>query len=110
MNSRVVVATDAARAGSSTPDPTIHRPGCLSWLFLSACCGLVGGLLESAAIVLRKQVFDPNPFYRMSRHFLWLIPLSNLCVFLMLGLFGGAIVLAWPRRGRWLFWRVLCAM
>jgi arylsulfatase A-like enzyme len=96
--------------GSSIPAPTIRRPGFISLLLLSAWCGLIAGLLEAGAIVLRKQAFDLNPLYRMSRHFVWLIPLTNLFVFLVLGLFGGAIVLAWPRRGRWLFSRLLCAL
>ena len=47
----------------------------MSRLLLSAWCGLVAGLLEVGAIVLRKQVFGPNHLYNMSRHFVWLIPL-----------------------------------
>jgi arylsulfatase A-like enzyme len=77
----------------------------ISLLLLSAWCGLVAGLLEVGTIVLRKHVFDPDHLYKMSRHFVWLIPLSNLCVFLTLGLLGCAIVLLWPRPGRWLFTR-----
>jgi arylsulfatase A-like enzyme len=66
-------------------------------------------LLEVGAIVLRKQVFDSDHIYRISRHFVWLIPLSNLCVFLGLGLVGSVIIVAWPSRGRWLFARGLGA-
>ena len=83
--------------------------GFLSLVFLSAWCGLVAGLLEVGTIVLRKQVFDPDHLYKMSRHFVWLIPLSNVCVFLALGLLGCGVILVWPRRGRWLFARGLCA-
>ena len=66
---------------------------------MSAWCGLVAGLLEVGTIVVRKQVFDPDHLYKMSRHFVWLIPLSNLCVFLTLGLIGCGVVagLAAPR-------------
>jgi arylsulfatase A-like enzyme len=71
-----------------------------SILVLSAWGGLLAGLLEVGTIVLRKQVFDPDRFYRMSRHFLWLIPLSNLVIFLALGLIGCGIILVWPRQGR----------
>ena len=79
-------------------------------MLLSAWCGLVAGLLEVGTIVLRKQVFDPDHLYKMSRHFVWLIPLSNLCVFLALGLLGCGVILVWPRRGRWLFTRVLARL
>jgi arylsulfatase A-like enzyme len=110
MISPTAVVTKAGAAGSSTPDPAMDRPGLIALLLLSAWCGLVAGLLEAGTIVLRKQVFDPNPLYRMSRHFVWLIPLANLGVFLALGLIGVILVAAWPRRGRWLFKRGLCAM
>jgi hypothetical protein len=42
--------------------------------------------------VFRKQVFDPNHLYKMSRHFVWLIPLSNVFVFVALALLGGSIM------------------
>ena len=35
--------------------------------------------------MLRKRLFDSNQLYGMSRHFIWLIPVTNLCVFLALG-------------------------
>ena len=107
MISRTAVFKEAGTVGSSTPDLAINRLGFISLLLLSAWCGLVAGLLEVGTIVLRKQVFDPDHLYRMSRHFVWLIPLSNLCVFLALGLFGCGVILVWPRRGRWLFTRGL---
>ena len=71
----------------------------VSFMVLSAWCGLVAGLLEVGTIVVRKQMFDPNHLYGMSRHFVWLIPLTNLCVFLALGLLGvaRALGLAAPR-------------
>jgi arylsulfatase A-like enzyme len=95
--------------GSSTPGPSADGPRLLSGLLLSAWCGLVAGLLEVATIVLRKQGFDPDQLYKMSRHFVWLIPLSNLCVFLILGLFGYGATRVSPRHGRWLWTRGLCA-
>ena len=109
MISRTDVVTKAGTVGPSTPDLVANRLGFLSLLLLSAWCGLVAGLLEVGTIVLRKQLFDPDHLYKMSRHFVWLIPLSNLCVFLTLGLFGCGVILVWPRRGRWLFMRVPCA-
>ena len=110
MNSRTAVFKEAGTVGSPPPAPESHRTGFISFLLLWAWCGLVAGLLEVGTIVLRKRVFDPNHLYGISRHFVWLIPFANLCVFLVLGLFGCLAVLAWPRRGRWLFGRVLCAL
>ncbi len=81
-----------------------------SLLLLSAWCGLVAGLLEVGTIVLRKQALDPDRLYKMSRHFVWMIPVSNVCVFVTLGALGCGIVLVWPRRGCWLVKRFLCAL
>jgi arylsulfatase A-like enzyme len=110
MIRRTAVFKEAGTVGSSNPDLAMNRLGFISLLLLSAWCGLVAGLLEVGAIVLRKQVFGPNHLYNMSRHFVWLIPLSNLCVFLVLGLFGCGVILVWPSRGRWLFTRGLGAI
>ncbi len=82
----------------------------ISLLLLSACCGLYAGLLEVATIVLRKRWFDFDHFYRMTHQFVWLIPLSNLVVFLALGCLGAFLTLIWPHGGRRLFARVLCAL
>jgi arylsulfatase A-like enzyme len=79
-------------------------------LIVSAWCGLVSGLLEVAAIVLRKRTIDPNHLYELSRHFVWLIPLANLCLFLALGFTLKILMLASPRPGTWLAPRFLCAL
>jgi arylsulfatase A-like enzyme len=55
--------------------------------------------MEIAIIVLRKQTFDSNRLYQMSRHFIWVIPTTNLGIFLALGLLACVIGLACPRRG-----------
>ena len=72
------------RAGQSCrlvhPPLGSNRLGFFSLLFLSAWCGLVAGLLEVGTIVVRKHVFESDHLYRMSRHFVWLIPLFEpLC-------------------------------
>ena len=64
---------------------------------LSAWCGLVAGLLEVGTIVIRKELFDANHLFGMSRHFVWLIPVTYLGVFLVLGFIGWCAGLAWPR-------------
>src|SRR5262249_7801308 len=53
---------------------------------------------------------DPNRLYWMSRHFVWLIPVANLCFFLALGILLGLVSLVWRRRGTWLATRLLCAI
>jgi arylsulfatase A-like enzyme len=110
MISRTAVFKEAGTVGLSTSDLAMNRLGFISRILLSAWCGLIAGLLEVGTIVLRKQVFDPDHLYRMSRHFIWLIPLSNVCIFLALGLSGCGVILAWPNRGRWLFARGLGAV
>ena len=49
--------------------------------------------------MVRKRAFDENHLYGMSRHFVWLIPATNLGVFLLLGLLGWLVILVWPRHG-----------
>src|SRR5262245_38489839 len=110
MISRSAVVNEAGTAGSSTPDLAMNRPRISSLLLLSAWCGLVAGLLEVATIVLRKHVFDPDHFYKLSRHFVWLVPVINFSVFVVLGLVGCGVILVARRRGRWLVMRGLAAM
>jgi arylsulfatase A-like enzyme len=93
-----------------TDDQVAKQPSLMSLLLLSAWCGLVAGLLEVGTIVIRKELFDPNHLYGMSRHFAWLVPVTYLCVFLVLGFIGSCAGLAWPRGARWLLTRILCAL
>ena len=111
MNSQTAAVTKAEVLGSSIPDlANQRRLGFIAILVLSAWCGLIAGLLEVGTIVLRKHLVDPDRLYKMSLHFIWLIPLSNVCVFVTLGLLGCGIALVWPRSGRWLVKRFLCAL
>jgi arylsulfatase A-like enzyme len=110
MNSRTAGDNEAESDRSTPKDLMASRPRIISLLGLSAWCGLVAGLLEVGTIVLSKQAFDSDQLYRKSRHFVWMIPVTNLCIFLALGLGGCGIVLAWRRRGRWFFTRLLGAI
>src|ERR1700678_3055816 len=101
---------DPGTTGTSSHETAAKPLKAVSVLFLSAWCGLVAGLLEVATIVLRKRFFDSNQLYGMSRHFIWLVPTTNLCLFLAVGLAGCVLVRAWPRRGRELFFCILCAL
>ena len=82
----------------------------ISLLILSVWCGVVAGLLEVVTFVVRKRVFDADQLIRMTRHFVWIVPLANVAVFLPLGLLGCGIAFIWPRHGRWLLARVLGAL
>jgi arylsulfatase A-like enzyme len=62
-----------------------------------------------ATIIVRKRAIDFNHLYWMSRHFVWLIPLINLVLFLLLGLALWVVSLVWARRGRWIAMRSLGA-
>src|SRR5262249_1042382 len=91
-------------------DLATDRGGLFSLLLVSAWCGLVSGFLEVGTTILRKRTYDLNHLYRMSRHFVWLIPLVNLAIFLALGVLLSVLVLCWRGRGRWLTTRLLGAL
>jgi arylsulfatase A-like enzyme len=82
----------------------------MSCLAISVWCGLVAGLLEVGIVVARKHSIDPNHLYGTSRHFVWLIPIANVCIFLVLGSGAYLVGLAVPRDKRWLFSRVMCTL
>jgi arylsulfatase A-like enzyme len=112
MDSNALPSDDPESPGPSTPPSgrAPGRPGPWAILRLSAWCGLVAGLLEVAMLILRKSTWDPNRLYGMSRHFVWLIPLTNLGLFLALGAFLAGVTAFRPRRGGWLAARLLFAM
>jgi arylsulfatase A-like enzyme len=110
MTRLTTVSEGNAAAGSSGPDIGASRLGPGAFLLLSAWCGLVAGVLEVATIVLRKRYFDSNQLYQMSRHFVWLIPVTNLCLFVAMGVLGFVAVLASARRGRRIVLHTLCAV
>ncbi len=67
------------------------------WLSLLALWfGLVAGLLELLILVIRVELFEKGFFLR-SRHFLWMVPLSDVLIF---GVVGLLMIVPWPRVGR----------
>ena len=89
---------------------TANRFPFVCFLLLTAWCGLLAGLLEVGTIVVRKHTVDPDHLYGMTRHFVWLIPLADLCIFLIVGSVGWIARWFWPPRGRWLLTRALCTL
>jgi arylsulfatase A-like enzyme len=107
MISRTAVIEEAGTDVSRSRDLATNRLRPLTLVVLSAWCGLVSGLIEVAATVVRKQFVDLNQFYWMSHHFVWLVPLTNLVIFLAVGVVLSLLVRFGGRRGRWLAPRLL---
>ncbi len=84
---------------SGEPEPAVRpadRLGPITILGLSAWCGTVAGLLEVLTVVVHKRFFDTNRLLSMSRHFVWLIPLTDLLIFLIVGAIGALAVILRP--------------
>jgi arylsulfatase A-like enzyme len=81
----------------------------LDVLVLSAWCGLAGGLLEVGTRVVCK-ILPGQRMYMMSRHFVWMAPLSNLLLFAAFGLVLAFATKLWPVRAGWLCSRLICSL
>ncbi len=110
MMSPIAVTKDTATTGRSVRDPGLSSLCGRHLLLLSLWCGLVAGPLEICALVVRKHTVDLNQFYWISRHFVWLVPLTNLIMFLIVGLGLTGLSSIWPRRGSWPGTRLVCAL
>ena len=100
---------DRCLSGSLLARPRANEPRLqpLDILILSAWCGLAGGLLEVWARIVGTTYLSSIHFYLLSRHFLWLAPLSNLLFVSLLGLLLAFAARRWPRFGRWFGPRVI---
>ena len=78
-------------------------------LALAAWLGLAAGWLEVGTRVLSKSLVGTNRLYLSTRHFVWLVPLSNLLLFFIGGVLLAAATKLWPRLGGWLSPRLICA-
>jgi hypothetical protein len=110
MTARTVDFKEARLAGRSSRERPSGEPGPVTFLALWAWCGLFSGLLEVGSTVVRKRFVDVNQFYWTSRHFVWLVPLINLLIFLALGVAVWLVALRSPRRSRRLWALLLCAL
>jgi hypothetical protein len=110
MTNPLTVLERSGAGEASSSERETRSVGLVSFVLLAGWCGLAAGLLEVGAIFARKRLFDPNQLYGMSRHFIWLIPVTNVLIFLVVGVIGCLASWAWPRRGRRIFARCLCAV
>ncbi len=102
--------TDALSVSAPADRKGTCRPA-LGVLLLALWCGLVAGLLEVGMTVLKAQTFGRDRhFYHMSRHFVWLIPVANLLLFLGLGVVLGVVARFSRQRGPWMATRLLFAL
>ena len=105
-------AIESQPAASERPNSALmsrRQLGAWDVLALAAWCGLVAGWLEVGMRVLCKSLIGTNRLYMMTRHFVWLVPLSNLLLFFVGGLLLAAATKACPRPFGWLSPRVICA-
>ena len=77
---------------------------------LAAWCGLVAGELEVAARFLHRTFGSTHRLFLMTRHFVWLIPLFDLALFLAAGAMLALAARRWPRRAGWLGPRLFVAL
>jgi arylsulfatase A-like enzyme len=99
---RCVMRSPSFALESATSSKPARQLGALDVLALSAWCGLAAGWLEVGTRVLLKRIVVTNQMYLMSRQFVWLVPLSNLLLFLVAGLFLAGAAKLWPRPVVWL--------
>jgi arylsulfatase A-like enzyme len=71
---------------------------------------MVAGLLEVVAVVARKRFFDTNQLLGMSRHFIWVVPLTDVLVLLLVGSVGCLVAILRPAGGRRAVARTLGAL
>jgi hypothetical protein len=84
--------------------------GPVDMLILAAWCGLAAGELEVAVQIARRAVSSTERLYLMTRHFVWLVPLINLLLFLGFGLLLALATGLWPKRGGWCGGRLIIAL
>ncbi len=93
----------------TAPQAAPSRFGPSDVLMLAASCGLTAGLLEVGTRVLCRSINPTKRLYQVSRHFIWLAPLTYLFFFLGIGIFLAAATRLWPRRGGWISPRLIMA-
>ena len=100
------------QAGSTNPrsdDLGVKGFRSLRILLLSAWCGLVAGLLESGLTIQRKRHIDVNHANGISADFIWLVPVVNLAIFVVIGLIL-SLVARRGMRAQWIAKRAMATL
>jgi arylsulfatase A-like enzyme len=98
-------------SGSASPSPgASSRLGPVDVLLLSAWCGLACGELEVAVRFANRVFGSTHRLYLMTRHFVWLVPLIELALFLAVGTLLALAARRWPRRAAWWGPRLVIAL
>ena len=84
------------------------RVGARDVFVLAAWCGLLGGWLEVSTRLLCKSLIGTNRLFLMTKHFVWLVPLTNLLIFVAAGVLLAIATKLLPRPFAWLSPRFLC--
>ena len=101
------MAGEAAMARTSPGDAGEHECGGVElacaeawgWRWpplIALWFGVVAGLVELLLLVIRVELLEKGFFLR-SRHFVWMVPLSDVFIF---GVVGLLMIVRWPRIGR----------
>jgi arylsulfatase A-like enzyme len=83
-------------SGSTAPQPNGETDASasssipVSIVLMATWFGLAAGLLELASLIIRVQVLERGFFLR-SRHFVWMVPVSDLAIFGSCGLLLAAV-------------------
>ena len=88
----------------------VRRLGPVHLVVLAAWCGLAAGELEVAVRFLHRTFGSTHRLFLMTRHFVWLIPLVDLALFLAAGAMLALAARRWPRRAGWLGPRLFVAL
>ena len=70
-------------------------------------CGLAAGELEVAIRVAQRSLGSTDRLYQMTRHFVWLVPVINSLLFLVVGALCALAAWRWARRAGWLGLRLI---
>ena len=106
---RTILEDRKAASPLSAPRAAPSRFGSRDVLVLAIWCGLAAGLLEVGTRIACRFINPTNRLYEVSRHFVWLAPLTYLMLFLAMGLFLAVVTRLWRRRGAWLSPRLILA-
>jgi arylsulfatase A-like enzyme len=113
VSGSMIAAQNEGLEPLGSPGPGVARDR-IRWLSLeewgerfpillpAAWFGLAAGLLELVLLVIRVKVIEKGVFLR-STHFLWMVPVSDIAIFLTSGLALSLLSRAWPTRGSRLF-------